>query len=79
MHLVSTVQEIEAAIERLPETEREALEARLVARRCGLFALNQQERAELFASLDEADREIDAGQGYTPDQVRQALRGWVGK
>jgi len=76
---MSTVTEIEDAIGRLPATEREALESRLFSRRFGLDALNDQERAELLASLDEADREIDEGRGCSPDELRQALRSWVGR
>jgi hypothetical protein len=76
---VSTVSEIEEAIGRLPVGEREALESRLVSRRFGLDALDDEERAELLASLDEADREIDEGGGRSPDEVRQALRSWIGR
>ena len=53
---MATVQEIERAIERLPETERNALESRLLARRCGLSSLNDEEQAELLRSLGEAER-----------------------
>jgi hypothetical protein len=43
---------IEQAIERLTAVEREALESRLLTRRFGLEALDDQERTELLASLD---------------------------
>jgi hypothetical protein len=76
---VSTVQEIEAALERLPATEREAFESRLIARRCGLDALGSDEYRELLASLDEAEREIDAGRGASADGLRQKLATWAGK
>ncbi|MBA2270081.1 MAG: hypothetical protein H0W20_05735 [Chthoniobacterales bacterium] len=58
---MSTIQEIEAAIERLPAADRDAFEARLIARRCGIDALDSGEYRELLASLDEAEREIDSG------------------
>ncbi len=74
-----SIQQIERAIEQLPAAERNALESRLLTRRYGLSALNEKEQAELLASLDEAEREIDEGRSYTPDQVRQRLRGWFGK
>jgi hypothetical protein len=74
-----TVQEIEQAIERLPAADRNLLESRLLARRCGLSALGKEEEAELLASLDEAEREIDQGRAYTPHQMRDALREWLGK
>jgi hypothetical protein len=76
---VSTVQEIEQAIDRLPARERNALESRLLARRCGLSALNDEEQAELLASLDEAERDIDEGRTYNGEQLRQAVRSWLGK
>jgi hypothetical protein len=76
---VSTVQEIEAALERLPATEREAFESRLIARRCGLDALGSDEYRELLASLDEAEQEIDAGRGVSADGLREKLTAWAGK
>lgn len=76
---VSTVQEIEAALERLPPTEREAFESRLIARRFGLDALGSDEYRELLASLEEAEQEIDAGRGLSADAVRQKLATWAGK
>lgn len=76
---MSTVQEIEAALERLPATEREAFESRLIARRCGFDALGSDEYRELLASLDEAEQEIDAGRGVRADSLRQKLATWAGK
>lgn len=76
---MSTVPEIEAAIERLPALEREAFESRLIARRCGLDALGSDEYRELLASLDEAEQEIDAGRGVSAEGLRQKLTTWAGK
>lgn len=76
---MSTTAEIEQAIELLPVAERESLENRLLSRRFGLDALDAAERAELLASLDEAEREIDAGHGATADELRQAVSTWAGK
>ena len=76
---MSTVQEIEAALERLPAPEREAFEARIIARRCGLDSLGSDEYRELLASLDEAEQEIDAGRGVSADTLRQRLATWAGK
>jgi len=76
---MSTVQEIEAAIERLPAAEREAFESRVVARRCGLNAVGDGEYRELLASLDEAEREIDAGRRVSGDDLRRKLPSWAGK
>ena len=36
-------------------------ERRLLARRCGLSNLNDDENAELLRSIDEAERDIDEG------------------
>ena len=76
---MSTIAEIESAIERLPVTEREALEGRLLSRRFGLDALDATERAALLASLDEAEREIDGGRGLSADDLRRDLRAWAGR
>jgi len=76
---VSTVPEIEAAIERLPALEREAFESRIMARQCGLDALGSDEYRELLASLDEAEQEIDAGRGVSAAGLRQKLATWAGK
>lgn len=76
---MSSVPEIEKAIERLPKTEQIALESRLLAKRCGLSGLSDDEQAELLGSLDEAERDIDEGRRHSADDMRQALRGWLGK
>ena len=76
---IVSIEQIEQAIAQLPAAERDALESRLLARRCGLDALDEKEQAELLASLDEAEREIDEGRSYNTDEMRQALRGWLGK
>ena len=74
-----SIEQIERAIEELPAAERDALESRLLARRCGLDVLSEAERAELIASLEEAERDIDQGRTYNGDQLRQAVRSWLGK
>ena len=76
---MSTIQEIEAAIERLPAAERDAFEARLIARRCGIDAVDSGEYQELLASLDEADLEIDSGNDVSADELRERLAAWAGK
>jgi hypothetical protein len=62
-----------------PRRERDALESRLLAKRCGLSSLSDDEQAELLRSLDEAERDIDERRIHTADDMRQALRGWLGK
>jgi hypothetical protein len=76
---MSTVTEIEAAIAKLPADERAALETRMLARRFGLDTLNGDERAELLASLHEAEQEIDAGRGLSADELRHSVRKWAGR
>ena len=76
---MSTVTEIEAAIERLPIPERESLEVWVLSRRFGLNAVGAPEHAELLASLDDAERDIDAGRGFSGDELRQSVRAWAGK
>jgi len=76
---MSTLAEIESAIECLPVAEREALEGRLLSRRFGLDALDAAERAALLASLDEAEREIDGGRGLSADDLRRDVRAWAGR
>ena len=76
---MNTVAEIETALGQLPAEEREALESRLLARRFGLDSQDEDERAELLASLDAAEREIDSGQSHSADELRQAVRAWAGK
>ena len=71
---VSTVSEIEQAIELLAAADREGLESRLLARRFGLDALNDDERTELLASLDAAEAEIEAGRFHSADELRQSVR-----
>ena len=76
---MSTLAEIENAIGLLPAAEREALESRLLSQRFGLEALDNGERAELLASLDAAEREIDAGRSHSADELRHAVRTWAGR
>jgi hypothetical protein len=74
---MSTVTEIEDAIQRLSPEEREALESRILCRRI-LSDLDEIERAELMASLDEAERDIAEGRVHTAEQMRLAVRSWTG-
>jgi len=76
---MSSIAEIEDAIARLNTSDRDALESPLLARRFGLDALNEDERAELFASLDDAEQEIDSGSSHSADELRRAVRGSTGR
>ena len=76
---MSTVTEIEEAISRLPEPERELLESRLVAHRFGLDALSDDVQNELLESLNQSRKEVAQGEVFTADQLRSEMGGWVGK
>lgn len=76
---MSTVQEIEAAIERLPAPERDAFESRLIARRFGLDSAGSEEYQDLLASLNDAEREIESGGGLGADSLREKLSSWAGQ
>lgn len=76
---MSTIQEIEAAVDRLSDPERDAFESRLIARRFGLDADGDAEYRELLISLDVAEQEIDSGRGVKADALRQKLSSWAGK
>ena len=75
---MSTIQDIEQAIESLPTVEREVLESRLLARRVGLNAVGDAERAELISSLEEAERDIQEGRTHTAGELRRAVSEWAG-
>ncbi len=69
---MSTVTEIEAAIERLaPEAQRELgdwLNSRL-----------SEETPAILAAIDEADRSLATEGGVAVDDVRRNLRQWITK
>ena len=76
---MSTLTEIESAIQRLSASEREELENRLLSHRFGLDALDAKEHAKLLASLDEAEREIDNGLAVSADDLRRDIGKWAGR
>ena len=74
---MSTMTEIQQAIEGLPAKEKKALSAWLSSQRES--DMPPQEEAALLASLDAAARQLDAGLGVPIDQVRGMVRGWSSK
>jgi len=50
----------------------------LLARRFGLNALDDSERAELISSLEEAERDIQEGRTHTAEELRRAVSEWAG-
>ena len=69
---MSTVREIEAAIEMLPEQERQRLESWFIAQRFGDDAALEH---ELTVAIREADSSPQ--EGRSPDEVRGLIRRWI--
>jgi hypothetical protein len=65
---MSTVSEIEAAIETLPERDRQRLESWFIAQRFGDDAALER---ELTVAIQEADSSPE--EGTTPDEVRTLI------
>lgn len=74
---MSTITEIQQAIERLPSSEKSALAAWLQSKEEPI--MSEAEEAALLARLDEAGAELDAGKGVPLELVREKIRGWAGK
>ncbi|MCX6970268.1 MAG: hypothetical protein NTV93_08960 [Verrucomicrobia bacterium] len=73
---MSTVVEIERAIQGLAASEREELEIRLFGHPA-MDSLSGEERAGLLAAEDEADAE--QGPGLSLTQMQGEVRSWFGK
>jgi hypothetical protein len=69
---VSTVPEIAAAIESLPELERQRLESWLIAQR---FGDDDALERELREAIHDADSTSEVGK--SPDEVRALIRQWT--
>jgi hypothetical protein len=74
---MSTITEIQQAIERLPSSEKSALAAWLQSKEEPI--MSEAEEAALLARLDKAGAELDAGKGVPLERVREKIRGWAGK
>ena len=74
---MSTITEIQEAIEKLPPTEKSALAAWLHSQEEPI--MSETEEAALLARLDKAAAELDAGKGVPVARVREQIRGWAGK
>ena len=74
---MSTITEIQEAIDRLPAKEKSALTTWLQSQEEP--ALSETEEAALLARLDKAAAELDAGKGAPLDRVREKIRGWATK
>jgi hypothetical protein len=74
---MSTITEIQAAIEKLPADEKSALAAWLQSQEEPI--MSEAEEAALLARLDKAAAELDAGKGVPAARVRERIRGWAGQ
>jgi hypothetical protein len=74
---MSTIAEIQEAIEKLPASEKSALAAWLQSKQ--ELILSEAEEAALLTRLDNAAAELDCGKGIPLDRVREKIRGWAGK
>ncbi|MFO1513222.1 MAG: hypothetical protein U1F83_09975 [Verrucomicrobiota bacterium] len=74
---MSTVLEIQAAIQKLPAKDKSALTAWLESQEEP--TLSSQEEAALLARLDKATQELDAGKGVSLQNVRGMVGKWATK
>jgi predicted transcriptional regulator len=72
---VSTVQEIQEAIAKLPENELVDLIQWIHAH----HDWNVEEDPEVMASIKEGERQLDAGEGVTLEEARKLARTWITK
>lgn len=74
---MSSVVEIQEAIEKLSPREKSTLTAWLESQEEPV--MSEAEEAALLARLDKAARELDAGQGVPLDQVRGMVGKWAAR
>ena len=74
---MSTITEIQEAIEKLPPNEKSALATWLQSQEDPI--MSEAEEAALLASLDQAASELNAGKGIPIERVREDIRRWAGK
>ena len=74
---MSTLNEIQDAVARLPSDEKKALQLWLNSQ--AEPAMTAQEEQRLLRSLDAAMRDIDAGKGVSIDEVRKRVGSWAAK
>jgi hypothetical protein len=74
---VSTIAEIQDAIEKLPPQDKQALSTWLASQE--EMEMPADEEAALLASLEKAERELDSGKGVPLDKARDMVRRWASK
>jgi hypothetical protein len=74
---MSTIAEIQEAIEKLPANEKSALAVSLQSQEEPI--ISEAEEKALLARLDKAAAELDVGKGVSLARVREKIRGWAGE
>ena len=74
---ISTLAEIQEAVTGLPADEKKALSLWLNSQTAPELSAADEQR--LLHSLDEALRDVDAGQGVPIEDVRKLVSTWVAK
>jgi predicted transcriptional regulator len=72
---VSTVQEIQEAIKRLPELQQMELENWLYSH----LGVGSDDEAALLAEAEEGERQIREGKFVTIEEARKLTRTWITK
>ena len=74
---MSTLVEIQDAVNHLPGRERKALQLWLNS--MAEPDMTAQEEESVSRSLDEAVRDVDAGKGVSIDEIRKRVSSWAAK
>ena len=74
---MSTLAEIQKAIEKLPAKEKHALSAWITSQ--SEDQVSEREEAALLASLDRAAEQLDSGKGVPLEAVRGMVGKWASK
>ena len=74
---MSTLAEIQDAIAKLPNEQKNALSLWLNSQTAAQLAPHDEEL--LLRSLEEAIQELDAGKGVPIEEVRKRVASWVAK
>jgi hypothetical protein len=74
---MSTLAEVQEAVSRLRDEERQALALWLNSQAAP--TMSAAEEQQLLRSLDDAIRDVDAGKGVPVEEARQRVRSWAVK
>ena len=74
---MSSLAQIQEAINGLTEVERQALSVWLASRNVSFLA--PEDEQHLLQALDQAMRDLDEGKGVPLNEARKLVRTWAGK